>query len=161
MNWIKRIFSTTQDKSIQAKSRNKAALECLRALEFGAVEIRQALVGLNGIRVKELARVDGVSAVTIYNTIKGRRTSPKAQELIAQSLNLSVDDLFPAGGTDKRDRLVRGSNGIEPLEPHLQRSTERGCEPARPQPPTGDKNGLAPASDPRHSQNTLPGTEGQ
>lgn len=125
MNWLKRIFSTTLNKSIQEKSRNQAVLECLRALEFGAVEIRQALVGLNRIRVKDLAKIDGISAVTIYNTIKGRRTSPKAQELIAQSLNLSVEDLFPTG---------------------------RGCEPARPQPPTGDKNGLAPDSDPRQSQ---------
>lgn len=95
MSWIKRLLNITTDKSIQEKSRNKAVLECLRALEFGAVEIRQALVGLNRVKVKDLAKIDGVSAVTIYNTIKGRRTSPKAQELIAQSLNLSVEDLFP------------------------------------------------------------------
>jgi hypothetical protein len=114
MNIFKRLFFTCVTKSIQPKNRNKAAVESLLALEFGIVEIRQALVGLNRIRVKELAKIDGVSAVTIYNTIKGRRTSPKTQELIAQSLNLSVDDLFPM---------------------------EIGCQPARPQPPTGDNNG--------------------
>jgi hypothetical protein len=113
MNIFKRLFHTTPDKSIQAENRNKAALECLKALEFGAVEIRQALVGLNRIKVKELARVDGVSAVTIYNTIKGRRTSPKAQELIAQSLNLSVEDLFP-GGTDRQGPPVVPRETEEP-----------------------------------------------
>ena len=123
MNWLKKIFNTMPNKSIQAENRNKAALECLRTLDFGPVEIRQALVGLNRIKVKELSRIDGVSAATIYNTIKGRRTSPKAMELIDQSLNLSVTDLFP--------------------------QKERGCEPARPQPQTENKNEQAPASDPR------------
>jgi hypothetical protein len=47
------------------------------------------------VKVKNLARVDGVSAATIYNTIRGRRSSPKAKELLAASLSLGVDDLFP------------------------------------------------------------------
>ena len=113
MSWLRKILNSKPNKNFQAKSaarepfieewrplpvnRNKRVLDCLRALEFGAVEIRQALVGLNRIKVKDLARVDGVSAVTIYNTIKGRRTSPKAQELIAQSLGLTVNELFPVG----------------------------------------------------------------
>jgi lambda repressor-like predicted transcriptional regulator len=94
MSWFKKIF-TPPNKSIQGENRNRAALRCLQVLAFGQVEIRKALVELNGVKVKNLARVDGVSAATIYNTIRGRRSSPKAKELLAASLSLGVDDLFP------------------------------------------------------------------
>lgn len=95
MSWFRNIFNTKPEKNIQDRNRNKAAVECLRSLRFGPQEIRKALVELNSIRVKDLARADGVSAMTIYNTIKGRRTNQKAMELIASRLALDIEDIFP------------------------------------------------------------------
>lgn len=101
MAWFKKYFSTP-NKSVQEESRNKRALECLRALSFGPIEIRKALVELNRVRVKDLALRDGISAATIYNTIRGRRMNAKAMELIAQSLNLSPKDLFSGHADEQR-----------------------------------------------------------
>jgi hypothetical protein len=107
MSWFQKIFNIKLNKSFQEENRNRAALECLLALAYGRVEIVKALIDLNRIRVKDLAAKDGVSAVTFYNTINGRRTNAKAMELIASSLSLSVDDLFPeknVGAGEKEPR---------------------------------------------------------
>jgi len=116
MSWFRKIFNTKVNKNYQEENRNRAALECLLALAYGRVEIVKALIDLNRIRVKDLAAKDGISAVTFYNTINGRRTNPKAMELIASSLALSVDDLFPEknGGTDNKVSVVRGAGEKEP-----------------------------------------------
>jgi hypothetical protein len=107
MSWFQKIFNIKLNKSFQEENRNRAALECLLALAYGRVEIVKALIDLNRIRVKDLAAKDGISAVTFYNTINGRRTNAKAMELIASSLSLSVDDLFPeknVGAGEKEPR---------------------------------------------------------
>lgn len=117
MSWLKRILNNTVKKNIQASTpRNRVALDCMRSLGFGAVESRQALVGLNRLKVKDLAKVDGVSAVTIYSTLAGRRTSPKAMELIAKSLDLGVEELFPAeeSGRPPHSPSVREPQGCIP-----------------------------------------------
>lgn len=101
MAWFKKYFSTP-NKNVQEQSRNKRALECLRALSFGQIEIRKALVELNRVRVKDLAAADGISAATIYNTIRGRRMNPKAMELVARSLDLEPNDLFAGVGDEER-----------------------------------------------------------
>jgi hypothetical protein len=124
MSWLQKIFNIKLNKSFQEENRNRAALECLLALAYGRVEIVKALIDLNRIRVKDLAAKDGVSAVTFYNTINGRRSNSKAMELIASSLSLSVDDLFPEknGGTDNKVSVVRGAVEKEP----------RACTPEAP-----------------------------
>jgi lambda repressor-like predicted transcriptional regulator len=98
MKWLKKYF-TPEDKNKQG-NRNKRALECLKALAFEPVGIRKALIELNGLKVKDLSRQDGVSPATIYNTIRGQRINRKAIELISRSLELSVEDLFSGGADD-------------------------------------------------------------
>lgn len=125
MSWFRNIFNTKPDKNIQEGNRNKIAFECLRSLSFGPQEIRKALVELNRIKVKDLARIDGVGAVTIYNTIKGRRTNPEAMALIASRLSLTIEDLFPEkkhGGTGSPQRIRDTRKELEP----------RACTPEAP-----------------------------
>jgi transcriptional regulator with XRE-family HTH domain len=133
MSWFQKLFNTKPDKSIQEANRNRAAFQCLRSLAFGPQEIRKALVELNKIKVKDLARADGVSAVTIYNTIKGRRTNPTAMALIASRLALNIEDLFPervSVGAGSRLRSIASGSSL------LQGEKEpQACTPEIPEEP--------------------------
>ena len=120
MSWFRKIFNTKVNKNYQEENRNRAALECLLALAYGRVEIVKALIDLNRIRVKDLAAKDGISAVTFYNTINGRRTNPKAMELIASSLTLPVEALFPervsVGAGSRLRSIASGSSLLQKEE---------------------------------------------
>ena len=106
MKIFSKIFNNRLNKIIQAQNdrekMNRAAFEFLSSLGFSLPEIRKALVVLNGVNICELAKEDGISLATMYNTMKGTRESPKAKEILAGTLGLEQEDLFPrrvaAGG---------------------------------------------------------------
>ncbi len=81
--------------SFQVKRRrNRKALNCLNDLGFSLLEIRRALLYLNGITVTEIANGE-VSQPTITNTVKGIRANPAIQKKITDQLSLQVEEVFP------------------------------------------------------------------
>ena len=73
---------------------NRAALKKLKKLGFPMHKIRRALLELNDLNIILLADRK-VSGPTIYNTIRGDKTNTKAQSIIAKSLGLKREELFP------------------------------------------------------------------
>jgi len=103
MGWLRKLLNIKPDKTIQVENKNRVILECLQALRYGPVEIRKAILEANRVKVKDLAATNGISVMSIYNTITGRRRSPKAMELVASALDLSVEEFFP---------LTKGAPGL-------------------------------------------------
>ena len=98
MNRLRRQFNKL-NKIIQGENRrNRVALDGLRELGFSMPEIRKALIDLNGINIRRLGNGE-VSVPTLYNTVKGKRVNEAAMSILADSLRLQKDELFPS---DKR-----------------------------------------------------------
>ena len=73
---------------------NRAALKKLQRLGFPMHKIRRALLELNDLNIILLADRK-VSGPTIYGTISGDKINIKAQRIIAKSLDLTREELFP------------------------------------------------------------------
>ncbi|MFC1885245.1 hypothetical protein ACFL2O_10795 [Thermodesulfobacteriota bacterium] len=72
---------------------NRVAFRYLLGLGFSAGAARRALFAANDINVAKLA--EGVTAPTLYNTMKGKRQNDKAKEILAGALDMEIDELFP------------------------------------------------------------------
>ncbi len=79
-------------------NRNLAAMLCLVELGYEPQDIRQAIFDLNRIKVKELVNGHGISAPTLYNTLRGARANELAKTLLADSVGLEVGQFFPGTG---------------------------------------------------------------
>lgn len=77
------------------KNRNRAALNCLKELGFSLPDIRSGLIKMNNIKILTLAQNHGVKTTTLYNTVKGLRPNPEAQQISANALDLDVNELYP------------------------------------------------------------------
>ena len=101
MNLFKKIKHSTLKKIMQSSDgRNRAALYCLLQLGFTPTEIRPALMKLNRIKIKTLVDGHRISIFSLYNTVNGVQPSPLAKRLIARSLGLGIDELFPPTTTN-------------------------------------------------------------
>lgn len=96
MNIFQRHYTKLR-KIIQLRknSRNRAVLQFLQALDFDAVHIRKALLALNGIKPYSLMNGHEISAANFYNTLHDVRKNPLAKTLVADSLGLKPEDLWP------------------------------------------------------------------
>ena len=103
MRFFPKILNNKLNKIIQGENhrekRNRLALSALRRIGFSPPEIRKGLIVLNGINVHELAKEEGISSPSLYNTVKGIRENPRAKEILAGTLGLEQEDLFPGRAT--------------------------------------------------------------
>lgn len=84
------------NKIIQGeKNRNRAALRCLKEIGFPLPNIRSGLIKMNNIKMLTLAHDHKVKSTTLYNTVKGLRPNPEAQQISANALDLDVNELYP------------------------------------------------------------------
>ena len=94
MNLFKKAIYTKLNKIIQGETaRNKAAVKCLKELGFPMKRIRKSLLELNEIHIPSLS--NGVSNACVYNTLSGLRKNEKAMRILASSVGLEVEELFP------------------------------------------------------------------
>jgi len=77
------------------RNENRKAVKRLHALDISMIDIRKALIAMNGINLSSLKNGHNISVGTLHNTLNGKRTNALAMELIARALNLSVPELFP------------------------------------------------------------------
>ena len=94
MNFLKRTTYTKLNKIIQGESvRNRAMVNCLKELGFPVKLIRKSVLDLNEIQIATLA--NGVSVPSLYNTLNGERKNQECMKILASSVGLGVDELFP------------------------------------------------------------------
>lgn len=90
-SFLGRIFKPS--KVQEELGRNRAALHCLRELQFQPGRIRRALIELNGIRIRRL--VNGNSPSLVYSTIKGSRRHSTVMDQLSAELDVPKEELFP------------------------------------------------------------------
>ena len=81
------------NKKAQPEKRNRAALSVLWDLGFDRGKARKALIDLNEIRLAALA--NGITKPTLYATLYGTTENRKAKEILAGSLGLKIEEMFP------------------------------------------------------------------
>lgn len=96
LNILKKINFIRPKPFIQGPilNRNRTALSGLRALNYPESRIRKALADLNGIDLMKVGN-GAVSTPTIYSTVKGKSDNNKARSILARSLGLKEEELFP------------------------------------------------------------------
>jgi len=94
MNRLRTLINTKVGNFLQGKTHpNRLALQILRDLGFAMPEIRKALIDLNAVKIRQLN--GAIPKHTFYAVIRGTRQNPVAMEILAQTLNLKVEELFP------------------------------------------------------------------
>jgi hypothetical protein len=97
MSFLKRNL-TKLNKFIQGDNgKNRVVLNYLKHLGYPIQDIRKALIVLNRINITELAtRPDiTVQAPLMHAVVYGRRENKQAREVLAEQLQLTVEEMFP------------------------------------------------------------------
>ena len=97
MNLFRPNIHSRLNKIVQAESnRNRVVLLCCLAAGFPIKNTRKSLFVLNEINVRKLGNGE-VSSPSLYNTRNGARGHGRAREILADSLGLETEELFPEG----------------------------------------------------------------
>lgn len=93
MSFLRKLFSgNTKHENNQEDNPNRAVLTLCRHIGYPEVNIRRALLDLNGINVRRLA--NGVGVPTLYGAIKEANRNPMARIALADCLGLRVEEIF-------------------------------------------------------------------
>jgi hypothetical protein len=96
MSFLKKLKSIISEKNLQEKdnNRNRVILNISIELGFSLPAIRKSLLDLNEIKLKSM--IDGrTSFGTLSRTNKGSLENAEAKIIIAEKLNLKIEELFP------------------------------------------------------------------
>jgi transcriptional regulator with XRE-family HTH domain len=99
-------------------NKNQKAVDYLRELSFPLLNIRTAMPKLTGITQPKVAKLVGLSRVTIAHYLTGRLRDPEAQRKIADTYGVSRESFF----TNEYGRHSKSRR--KPMEAAVQPRTE-------------------------------------